>query len=89
MKLEKNIKKSIILLSIFIIIILAVIICIVKAHSNYLYNEDGTLTDGHAELIENLKKTEDEETKKKKTDFYLQQNVLTQDEADEIYKSIK
>lgn len=89
MKLEKNIKKSIILLSIIIIIILAVVICIVKARSNYLYNEDGTLTDGHAELIENLKKTEDEETKKKKTDFYLQQNILTQDEADEIYKSIK
>lgn len=89
MKLEKNIKKSIILLSIIIIIILAVVICIVKARSNYLYNEDGTLTDGHEELIENLKKTEDEETKKKKTDFYLQQNVLTQDEADEIYKSIK
>ena len=38
MKLEKNIKKSIILLSIIIIIILAVVICIVKARSNYLYN---------------------------------------------------
>ena len=69
MKLEKNIKKSIILLSIIIIIILAVVICIVKARSNYLYNEDGTLTDGHAELIENLKKRKMRRLKRKKQIF--------------------
>jgi len=70
-----------------IIIICAVGFGILKAryNPNYLYNQDGTIVDGHQELIEHLKSIEDAEERKKQVDFSLEQNIITPEEANELY----
>ncbi len=52
---------------------------------NYLYNEDGTISDGHQDLIEHLKSVEDDVERKKQVDFSLEQNIITQEEANKLY----
>lgn len=54
--------------------------------SSYLFNEDGTVSDGHQELINRLKEVDDDEEKNKQIDFSLQQNLITEEEANELRK---
>ena len=77
--------KKIIVISIIIIAIVALGFGIYKIYDSYLFNEDGTVVDGHKELIEHLKSIEDKEERKKQVDFSLEQNIITQNEANEIY----
>lgn len=70
-----------------IIILIAVIVGIYKAkyNSNYLYNEDGTISDGHQEIINRIRATENDEKRKEQIDFFLNCNRITQEEANELY----
>ncbi|MCI8412101.1 MAG: DUF4290 domain-containing protein [Clostridia bacterium] len=79
--------KRIIIIAIIVLSICAIAFGIFKAtHSdNYLYNQDGTISDGHQELIEHLKEIEDKEERKKQIDFSLEQSIITQEEANELY----
>lgn len=77
--------KKLLIIAIIIIIILGVIFGIYKIRTSYLYNEDGTLSDGHAQLMETLRKVEDKEERKKQVDYALEQNLITQKDADELY----
>lgn len=79
--------KKIIIIAIIVLSICAIAFGIFKAtHSdNYLYNQDGTISDGHQELIEHLKGIEDKEERKKQIDFSLEQSIITQQEANELY----
>lgn len=77
--------KKIIVISIIIIAIVALGFGIYKIYDSYLFNEDGTVVDGHKDLIEHLKSIEDKEERKKQVDFSLEQNIITQSEANEIY----
>ena len=52
---------------------------------NYLYNQDGTITDGKSELINHIKSIEDVNERKNQIDYSVQQNILTQQEANELY----
>ena len=56
-----------------------------KYNENYLYDENGTIVDGKSDLINNIKSTEDKNERKNKIDFFLKGNVITQDEANELY----
>ena len=53
-------KKIIIIIAIILVIVCATIFGIYRAthNPNYLYNEDGTISDGHAELIQSIKNQE-------------------------------
>lgn len=77
--------KKILLIVIGIIILLGIIFGAYKIYNSYIFNEDGTLSNGHTELIEHLKGIEDKEERKKQVDFSLESNIITQDEADKLY----
>ena len=82
-----NNKKVIISIILVVLIIVAIGFGIFKATHNedYLYNEDGTIIDGKSELIDHLKSIEDVNERKNQIDFSVQQNIITQQEANELY----
>ena len=80
-------KKTIIILILLVLVIVAVVFGIFNAthNDNYLYNENGTITDGKSELINHLKSIEDVNERKNQIDFSVKQNIITQQEANELY----
>jgi len=79
--------KKIIIIALVIVLVCAIAFGVYKAtHSeNYLYNQDGTISDEHADLINHLKGIEDKEERKKQVDFSLESNIITQEEANQLY----
>ncbi len=79
--------KKVFIVFIIILAIGAIAFGIFKAshHENYLYNQDGTISDGHADLIEHLKNVEDPIKRRNQVDFSLEQNLITQEEANGLY----
>ena len=79
--------KKVIIILFIALVICAIIFGVFKAthNPNYLYNEDGTISDGHKDLIEHLKNVENDAERKKQIDFSLEQNIITQEEANELY----
>lgn len=82
-----NNKKAIIIVILVILVIVAIGFGIFKAthDENYLYNENGTIIDGKSELVNHLKSIEDANERKKQIDFSVEQNIITQEEANELY----
>ena len=82
-----NNKKVIISIILVILVIVALGFGIFKAthNENYLYNQDGTIPNGKGALINHLKSIEDTNERKNQIDFSLQQNIITQEEANELY----
>ena len=73
-----------------IIAIVLVIICAIGygfrvVRRSYLFNEDGTISDGHTDLINALKNVENDEERKRQVDFSVESNLITQKEANELY----
>ena len=77
--------KKLFIIIALIIVVLAIILGALKFSGLFLFNEDGTIADGHAELIERLKSVEDKDERKRQIDFSLQSNIITQEEANELY----
>ena len=82
-----NNKKRIFIIILIILIIIAVAFAIFKAthNENYLYNKDGTITDGKSELIKHLKSIENTDERKNQIDFSLEHNLINIQEANELY----
>ena len=82
-----NNKKVIISIILVILVIFAVVLGVFKAthNENYLYNQDGTVVDGKKDLINRLKSIEDVNERKNQINFSVQQNIITQEEANELY----
>lgn len=82
-----NNKKTIIAIILVILVVCAIGFGIFKAthNENYLYNQDGTIVDGKSELINRIKSIEDANERKNQIDFSVQQNIITQEEANELY----
>lgn len=82
-----NNKKVIISIILIVLLIAAIGFGIFKAtyNENYLYDENGKITDGKSELINHLKSIEDVNERKSQIDFSVQQNIITQQEANELY----
>ena len=80
-------KKVIISIILVILVIVAVVLGVFKAthNENYLYNQDGTVVDGKKDLINRLKSIEDVNERKNQINFSVQQNIITQEEANELY----
>ena len=80
-------KKVIISIILVILVIVAVVFGVFKATHNesYLYNQDGTIVDGKKDLINRLKSIEDVNERKNQINFSVQQNIITQEEANELY----
>ena len=81
-----NKKTIVIVLSVFLVVC-AIGFGIFKAthNENYLYNQNGTVVDGKSELINHIKSIEDANERKNQIDFSVQQNIITQEEANELY----
>lgn len=80
-------KNKKILIGILILIILCAIgFAVYKYRSSYLFSEDGSIVDGHQDLINHLEKIENAEEKTKQIDFSLEQNLITVEEANELRK---
>ena len=77
--------KKLFIIIALIIVVLAIILGALKFRGLFLFNEDGTIADGHAELIERLKSVEDKDERKRQIDFSLQSNIITQEEANDLY----
>ena len=77
--------KKILIISILAIILVAIVCGIYFVRTNYLFNEDGTITDGHKDLITTLEKVEDKEERKKQVDTALENNLITEKETNELY----
>lgn len=81
-----NNKKTLII-AVVILLVCAVVFGIYKATHNedYLYDSNGNIIDGREELIEHLKGIEDVEERKKQIDFSVESNIITQEEANNLY----
>ena len=79
--------KKIILIVLVIVLACSIGFGVYKAtHSeDYLYNQDGTISDGHSDLLKHLREIEDKDERKKQVDFSLQSNIITQEEANQLY----
>lgn len=70
---------------IVVIIVLAILLGAFKICSSYLFNNNNGITDGKTELINHLKSIEDKEERKHQIDYSVEQNIITQKEANELY----
>ena len=77
--------RKILIIAIIIIIIFGIGYGAYRLYNSYLFNEDGTISDGHADLINALKSVEDDEERKRQVDFSLESNLITEKEANELY----
>ena len=77
-------KKKKIIIAILIIILVALFFGGYKITTSYLFNSNGKITDGKAEVIEHLKSIEDENERKKQIDYSIEKNIITQEEADNL-----
>lgn len=78
--------KKILIVAISIIIICAIGYGIYRVYHLYLFKENGSIYDGHVALINDLKNVENEEERKKQIDFSLESNLITEKEANALYK---
>ncbi len=76
--------KKYIIIAISIIVILAVLFGIYKVVSSYLF-EDGEITDAKLELVNHIKGLDNIEERKKQIDYSISQNLLTEQEAKDLY----
>lgn len=77
--------KMILIIVIAIIVICSIILGVYKIYSSYLFNEDGTIVDGKAELIEHIKSIQDSDERAKQVNFILEKNLITTEEAKTLY----
>lgn len=85
-------KKVIIIISIVILITVAIIVGVHKFYSSYMFNEDGTISGTSNDLyklyFEQLEKVSGDD-KINLINFGVEQNIITQEEADELLKNEK
>ena len=72
-------------LLLIVIIIFAIILGLFKICSSYLFNDNNKIVDGKSELINHLKSIEDKDERKEQIDYSVEQNIITQDEANQLY----
>ena len=80
-------KNVVICITLVIVIIAAIGFAVFKAkyNNNYLYNKNGTITDGKVDIINHLKSIENTDERRNQIDFSVKQNIITQQEANELY----
>ncbi len=81
--MEKN--KKIIVGFISVIVIIAILFGIYKVCSSYLFEDKDSISDSKVQLIDKLKGIENAEERKNQIDFSVEHNILTQEEANELY----
>jgi len=83
-------KKVIIIISIVLLITVAVIAGVHKFYSSYMFNEDGTISGTGKDLynlfFEQVEKVSGED-KINLINFGVEQNIITEKEAEELLKS--
>lgn len=84
--MKQKTKVIIICITLFILAIL-IGLSIWASNTTFLIGEDGSLDNSRnrKEFIEFLRNIEDKEEREKRVTFCLEQNMITQKEADELY----
>ena len=77
--------KKYIIIAISIIVIIAICFGIYKIASSYMFENRTHITDSKAELIEHIKNINNNEERKKQIDYSVEQNLITQQEANGLY----
>ncbi len=79
----KKWKKYIIIL--VIVIIGGIVLGIYNVRSLYFFNENNKISNGKTDVIEHIKSIENTTERTKKIDFFVDKNIITRQEADELY----
>lgn len=82
--MKQKTKVIIICIALCILVVL-ISLSIWASNTTFLINQDGTLDNGRKEFIEFLRNIEDKEEREERVTFCLEQNMITQKEADELY----
>lgn len=77
--------KKVLIFGIIVIILVGVGFCVVNILSSNLFNKDGSIVDGHKELIQHLRSIENQTEKSEQINYCINQNLITQNEADKLY----
>lgn len=78
--------KKYLVFIIFVIIFIAIVIGVNISNNSYIYQEDGTIQDSNGELVNHLRDINNIEEKKNQVQFFLEYNLLTNEEAEELLK---
>ncbi len=77
--------KKYIIIAISIIVIIAIVFGIYKITSSYLFKDKTEITDSKSELINHIKNIDNDEERRNQIDYSIEQNLITQQEANELY----
>lgn len=77
--------KKKIIIAVIIVVLIALVLGGYKIATSYLFTSNGKITDGKVEVIEHLKSIEDTSERKKQIDYSVEQNIITQEEANKLY----
>lgn len=82
--MEKN--RKFLIIFIIIVVIVAIAFGAYEIVAQNFWKPDGNiLEDGRVELIKKLKSIEDPTNRKEQVDFALESNLITQEQANELY----
>ncbi len=76
--------KKLLIILVILIVLCGIGVGVYQYYSSHLFNQDGTISDGHQDLINHLQGVEDAQERTKQIDFALEQNLITESEANEL-----
>lgn len=86
MKGGNSVERKCKFIKIFIIVIaIAIVLGIYNVITSYLFQKDNIIKNGKAEVIEHIKSIDNTAERKKQIDFSVQENIITSQDADELY----
>ena len=77
--------KRYIIITISIIVVITIVLGIYKITSSYLFKDKTEITDSKSELINHIKNIDNDEERRNQIDYSIEQNLITQQEANELY----
>lgn len=78
--------KKIVLIIVIILVISAIAFAIYEFYTTHLIDINGKLLpDAHEELINHIKNIENNQSKHNMINFFLESNLITQEEANNLY----
>ncbi len=81
----KNKKIVVNIIIIIIVVLIAIILGVYTVYTSHLFNSDGTIHNPEQELITHLKSIEDDQSRREAIDHTVNENILTQEQANELY----
>lgn len=77
--------KKILIIVVIVVILCAIVVGGINFYSTHLFNKDGTISNPSEEVIEHLKSIENADERKTQINHALNNNMITQEQANELY----